>query len=104
MKNSRSYVLFGVNILLYMVFRMEHELVRSHRMAERLEVSVRGLANLKKLGMPYTQVLGVTWYSPAKVYKWLSQFERNGAPGKRHHRAPAVLEPLKTAKQREPLK
>jgi hypothetical protein len=72
---------------------MEKELLKSHAMAELLSVSPRGLANLKRQGMPYQQVLGVCWYNPTRVYEWLAQFERSGIPGKRYQRNPAVLKP-----------
>jgi hypothetical protein len=69
------------------------ERVLAREMAEQLRISLRAFANLKKLGIPYCQVGGTTWYEPAEVHRWLDQFNRNGVPGKRFHRNPAVLVP-----------
>jgi hypothetical protein len=74
------------------------ERVLAREMAEQLRISLRAFANLKKLGIPYCQVGGTTWYEPVVVHKWLDQFNRHGTPGKRYHRTPAVLEPKQKAR------
>jgi hypothetical protein len=73
--------------------RRERKRIMAREMATQLSVSMRGFANIKKLGMPCTQVGGYVWYEPEKVHEWLDQFNRNGVPGKRFKRNPAVLTP-----------
>jgi hypothetical protein len=67
------------------------ERVLAREMAAQLRLSLRGFANLKRLGMPCCQVGGTTWYEPSVVHEWLDQFNTKGVPGKRFHRNRAVL-------------
>jgi hypothetical protein len=71
------------------------ERVKAREMAKELNVSLRAFYNIKRLGMPYTQLGGNAWYEPAVVHAWLDQFNRSGSPGVKNKRKPAVLEPPK---------
>jgi hypothetical protein len=78
---------------------MARERVLAREMAEQLRLSLRGFYNLKKLGLPYTQVGGSVWYEPVVVHEWLDKFNRTGSPGIKNRRNPAVLEPPKAKRQ-----